>query len=49
MNGSHRSFPSLDFELHRIEGGLEEMDGAVVGVDDELAGGPFGVFVSADE
>ena len=28
---------------------MEEMDGAVVGVDDELAVGPLGVFVSADQ
>ena len=29
-----------------VEGGLEEMDGAVVGGDDELAVGPVGVCVS---
>jgi len=27
---------SLDFELHSIEGSLQEMDGAVVGVDHQL-------------
>jgi hypothetical protein len=41
--------PSLDFELHCVEGSLEEMDGAVVGGDDEVAVGPLGVLVSADE
>jgi hypothetical protein len=28
---------------------LQEMDGAVVGVDDELAVGPLEIFVSADQ
>ena len=40
---------SLHFEPHSVEGSLQEMDGAVVGVDDELAIGPLGVFVSADQ
>ena len=40
---------SLHFEPHRIEGGLQEMDGAVVGVDDEFAVGPVRIFVSADQ
>jgi hypothetical protein len=41
--------PSLHFELHSIEGRLQEMNGAVVGVDDELAIQPVRVFVSADQ
>lgn len=45
----HSGVPPLHFELHSIEGNLQEMDGAVVGVDDELAIGPLGVFVSADQ
>ena len=28
---------------------MQQMDGAVVGVDDEFAVGPIGVFVSADQ
>jgi len=28
---------------------LQEMDGAVVGVDDEFATRPLGIFVSADQ
>jgi hypothetical protein len=49
-SASHRcAAPSLHFELHCVEGSLQEMDGAVVGVDDELAVGPLGIFVSADE
>ena len=40
--------PPLHFELDGVEGGLEEMDGAVVGVDDELAARLLGIFVSAD-
>ena len=41
--------PSPHFEPHSIEGSLQEMNGAVVGVDDELAVRPLGVFVSADQ
>jgi len=41
--------PSLHFEPDSVEGSLQEMDGAVVGVDDEFAVGPVGVFVSADQ
>ncbi len=33
---------SLRFELDSIEGGLHQMDGAVVGGDDEVAVGPRG-------
>lgn len=43
------SASSLDFELDGVEGGLQEMDGAVVGVDHQLAVGPRGIFMSADE
>ena len=43
------SITALDFELHRIEGGLGKMKRAVVSVDDELAIGPLGIFVSADQ
>ena len=39
--------PSLDFELHGVEGSLEEMDRAVVSI--ELAIRPIRVFVSADQ
>ena len=45
----HHSIPSLHFELEGVEGGLQQMDGAVVGVDDELAVEPVRVFVSADQ
>ena len=41
--------PPLAFELDGVEGGLQEMDGAVVSVDDELAVGPVRIFVSADQ
>ncbi len=47
--GGVSGLPSLDFELHSVEGSLEEMDVAVVGGDDEIAVDPCGVFVSADE
>ena len=40
---------ALDLELDGVEGGLQEMDGAVVGGDDEVAIGPLRLFVSADE
>ena len=43
------SIPALHFELDGVEGGLQEMDGAVVGVDDELAIRPVRIFVSADQ
>ena len=39
----------LHLELHRIERSLQQMDGAVVGGDDEVAVGPLRIFVSADE
>jgi hypothetical protein len=35
--------------IHRIESSLQQMNRAVVGVDDELAVGPIGIFVSADQ
>ena len=41
--------PGLHFELDGVEDGLEEMDGVVVGVDDELAVGPIRIFMSADQ
>lgn len=41
---------SLHFEPHRIERSLQQMDGAMVGVDDELAiFRPIRVFGSADQ
>lgn len=46
---SNSSVPALDFEPHSVEGGLQQMDGAVVGVDDELAIVPIRIFVSADQ
>jgi hypothetical protein len=42
-------FPSLYFEPDSVKRSLQEMDGAVVGVDDELAIVPVRVFVSADQ
>ena len=45
----HHSIPALHFELDSVEGNLQEMDGAVVGVDHQLPIGPLGIFVSADE
>jgi hypothetical protein len=48
-SATHASFPSLHFEAHRIERSLQQMNRAVVGVDDELAVGPVGIFVSADQ
>jgi hypothetical protein len=39
----------LHFELHGIDGGLQKMDVAVVGGDDELAITPRGILVSADQ
>ena len=44
----HR-IPALHFELDGVEGGLQEMDGAVVGGDDEVAIGPLRIFESADQ
>ena len=41
--------PPLAFELDGVESSLQEMDGAVVGGDDEVAVGPLGIFVSADQ
>ena len=41
--------PFLHFELDGVEGSLEQMDGAVVGVDHQLPIGPLRIFVSADE
>ena len=40
---------SPHFELDGVEGGLQEMDGAVVASDHQLAIGPLGIFVSADQ
>lgn len=48
-SAAHHNAPALSFELHCVETRLQEMDGAVVGVDDELATGPLGIFVSADQ
>jgi hypothetical protein len=39
----------LHFELDGVGGGLQEMDVAVVGGDDEVAVGPLRIFVSADQ
>ena len=41
--------PSLHFELDGVEGSLEQMNRAVVGVDDELAIQPVRVLGSADQ
>jgi hypothetical protein len=49
MERTHSHVPSLDFELDRIERSLQQMDGAVVGVDHQLPIGPLGIFVSADQ
>jgi len=40
---------SLDFKLDGVKGRLQEMDGAVVGVDHQLAVRPLRIFVSADQ
>jgi hypothetical protein len=45
----HSSAPALHFEADSVEGSLQEMDEAVVGGDDEVAVGPLGVFISADQ
>jgi hypothetical protein len=42
-------FPSLHFELHGVEGRLQQMDVAVVGVDHQFPIGPLRIFMSADE
>lgn len=44
-----RQLTSPDFDLDGVEDSLEEMDVAMVGVDDEFAIGPLGGFVSADQ
>jgi hypothetical protein len=41
--------PSLHFELDGIKRSLQEMNGAEVGGDDELAAVPIGVCMSADQ
>ncbi len=41
--------PALHFELHRIEGGLQEMNVGPVTSDHEFPIGPLGIFVSADQ
>ena len=41
--------PSPHFELDGVEGRFQQMDGAVVGGDDEVAVRLFGIFVSADQ
>jgi len=41
--------PSPQFEPHSVEGCLQEMDVAEVGVDDEFAARPVGVLMSADQ
>lgn len=48
-SAADRSAPSLAFELDSVEGGLEEMDVAVVGVDNELAVAPGRILVSTDQ
>ena len=40
---------SLHFELDGVEGGLQQVNGTVVGGDHQLAIGPLGIFVSADQ
>ena len=40
--------PSLEFELQRIEGGLQEMYRTPVASDHQLPIGPLGIFASAD-
>lgn len=50
MNGVAKQLPSLlHFEPHSVEGGLQQIDVVVVGGDDEVAIGPVGVLVSADQ
>jgi hypothetical protein len=40
---------SLRFELHGVGDGLQKVDVAEVGGDDEVAVGPLGILMSADE
>ena len=47
--GIARGVPALKFELDGVEGGLQEMDVAEVGVDHQLPIGPLRIFVSADQ
>jgi hypothetical protein len=48
FRGYHANF-RWRFERDGIEGRLQQVDGALVGVDDERAVGPVRVFVSADQ
>ena len=48
-SATHHNATSLHFEPDRIKRSLQQMNGAVVGVDDEFAIVPVGVFVSADQ
>lgn len=45
----HSSLPALEFEAYSVEGGLQQMNRAEVGVDDQLSIGPLGVPVSVDD
>jgi hypothetical protein len=49
VQSATRQLSALHFEPHSVEGSLQQMNRAVVGVDDEFAVRPFGVFVSADQ
>ena len=44
-----RQLPPLHFELDSVESSLQQMNVAVVGIDHQLAVGPVGIFVSADQ
>ncbi len=46
---THQSAPSLHFERDGVERSLQQMNRAVVGVDDKLAVRPVRVCVSADQ
>lgn len=48
-SANHDIIPTPIFEIDSDEGGLLQMDGAVVDVDDEIAVGPVRVFASADQ
>ena len=48
-SATHHKVTSPHFEPHSVERSLKEMDGAVVGVDDELAIVPIRMFVSANQ
>ena len=48
-SATHHDGPALHFQLRRIERSLQEMDVAVVGLHHQLAIGPLGMFVSADQ